>query len=137
MQAVLDRVKLRGITPIVPVRSVHRSVGFYTQVLDFALAERNREGTYAYVTRGETGLMLLDLADGKAVKATAEYLSAYVWVDGIVALHEALRPRLASLGAARYRPLFEKPDGRQEFHVRDPDGLLLFFGAALEGASGR
>jgi len=29
-------------------------------------------------------------------------------------------------------PLFETPAGRKEFHVRDADGVLLFFGEVLD-----
>jgi catechol 2,3-dioxygenase-like lactoylglutathione lyase family enzyme len=132
MEDVLDRVALRGIAPIVPVRRVQRTVDFYTQILGFELVDRNAEMTYAYVRRGETGLMLLDLKDSRAVQATASYLSAYVWVRDVTALWAELAPRLARLPENRVTPLFEKAGGRKEFHVRDPDGFLLFFGEALD-----
>jgi len=128
MQDVVDRVALRGIAPIVPVRRVPRTVEFYTRVLGFELVDHNAEMTYAYVRRGETGLMLLDLGDSRAVQATASYLSAYVWVRDVTALWAELSPCLARLPENRVTPLFEKPGGRKEFHVRDPDGFLLFFG---------
>ena len=111
-----------------------RSVAFYTEVLGFRLADRNAEMTFAHVQRDGTALMLLDLADAKAIQATAQYLSAYVFVDGIARLWAELEPRLAQLPANRVTPLFAKPDGRREFHVRDPDGFLLFFGEAAAPA---
>ena len=128
MAEVIEDVGLRGIAPIVPARRVTRSVEFYTQVLGFTLAERNTEMTFAHVERDGTGLILLDLADAKAVQATGHYLSAYVFVDGVERLWDEVAPRLEQLPVNRVTPLFTKPDGRREFHVRDPDGFLLFFG---------
>lgn len=134
MAEILDRTGLRSIAPIVPCRRVTRSVAFYTEVLGFRLADRNAEMTFAHVQRDGTALMLLDLADAKAIQATAQYLSAYVFVDGIARLWAELEPRLAQLPANRVTPLFAKPDGSREFHVRDPDGFLLFFGEAAPAA---
>ena len=131
---VLGRTGLRGIAPIVPVRRVDRSVAFYTELLGFRLADSNAEMTFAHVERDGTELMLLDLADAAALRATAHYLSAYVFVAGIDGLWDELGPRLARLPANRVTPLFAKPDGRREFHVRDPDGFLLFFGEAAAPA---
>ncbi len=129
---VVTRTRLRGVAPIVPVRRVDRAVDFYVGVLGFRLADRNAEMTFAHVVRDGAGLLLLDLADAKALRATADYLSAYVWVEDVGALWAELRPRLERLGPNRVQPIFEKPDGRREFHVRDPDGCLLFFGEAID-----
>lgn len=128
MSDVMERVALKGVAPIVPVRRVARTVGFYTEVLGFDLVDRDRAMTYAYVRRGEAGFILLDLGEPEAVRAAAHYQSAYVWVEGIEGLWTALEPRLSRLPAGRVRPLFAREDGRREFHVRDPDGVLLFFG---------
>ncbi|MEO1600451.1 MAG: VOC family protein [Pseudomonadota bacterium] len=123
--------RLTGVVPIVPVRRVARTIDFYTKVLGFTLADRNIEGTFAYLTRDGAGVMLLDLKDVKALQATSSYLSSYIWVDGVEAYYASIRPMLDRLPEGRLQPLFHKPDGRAEFHVRDPDGFLLFFGEAL------
>ena len=128
MEGVPGRVRLRGVSPIMPVRRVSRSVDFYTGVLDFELADRNRQMTYAYVVRGDAGLMLLDLDEPQALQATARYLSAYIWVENVEGLWDSLEQGLMRLPEGRVTPLFRKPDRRHEFHVRDPDGFLLFFG---------
>jgi len=133
MPEVLDKTTLRGIAPIVPVRRVERTVAFYTEVLGFRLVDCNAEMTYAYVQRDDTGLMLLDLGDASALRATAQFLSAYVWVTDVATFWESIRPAVERLPANRVTPLFAKPDGRQEFHLRDPDGFLLFFGEAARG----
>lgn len=130
---VAGRCRLAGVAPIVPVRRVSRTTDFYTQVLGFTLCDRNAEGTFAYLAREGAGVMLLDLKDASALKATAEFLSAYFWVEGLEAYYHSIRPMLDRLPENRIQPLFRKPDGRAEFHVRDPDGFLLFFGEALGG----
>ncbi|MEM9144692.1 MAG: VOC family protein [Pseudomonadota bacterium] len=131
IQAPTTATRLKGMAPIVPVRRVARTVEFYTQVLGFDLADRNADGTFAYLVREGAGIMLLDLSDARALKATGEFLSAYVWVRGVEAYYESIRPMLDRLPSNRVQPLFQKPDGRAEFHVRDPDGFMLFFGEAL------
>ncbi len=129
---VLTQTRLRSVAPIIPVRRVDRAVEFYVGLLGFQLADRNAEMTFAHVVRDGVGLMLLDLHDAKALRATADYLSAYIWVEDPAVLWEELRPKLERLGPGRVQPLFVKPDGRREFHVRDPDGCLLFFGEVID-----
>ena len=119
---------ITAVVPIVPVRRVARAVDFYTGVLGFELKERDGPMTFAYIERDGIGLMLLDLDDHRAVKATHDYFSAYLWVDDLARLHSDLAPKLEALPRNRYQPLYAKPDGRHEFHVTDPDGFLLFFG---------
>ncbi|MGF1447500.1 MAG: VOC family protein [Pikeienuella sp.] len=127
----IPSARLLGAAPIVPVRRVAKTVAFYTEVLRFDLADRNTDCTYAYLRRGGAGVILLDLGDAQALRAVADYFSAYFWVDGVASYYAEIAPQLQRLGERRVRPLFEKPDGRREFHVRDPDGFLLFFGEAL------
>ena len=129
MSDVLERAALRGAAPIIPVRRVARSCAFYTEVLGFALAARNREGTFAHVRRGPAELMLLQLDEPRAMQATSHYLSVYVWAEDVDALWHEVEPRLSGIPADRVAPIFTRPDGRREFHLRDPDGCLLFFGA--------
>lgn len=125
------RGRLAGASPIVPVRRVFASLPFYQEVLGFALADRDADGTYALLRRDGTSLILLDLGDVKALRATAAYLSAYVWVEDAGVYWHEIRPQLDRLPPNRVNPLFAKPDGRHEFQVRDPDGFLLFFGDAF------
>jgi len=119
---------MRSMSPIVPVRRVARSLPFYTEVLGFEVQEADEGGTFAYLTRDKVGLMLLDLGDHKSVRATSDYMSAYVWVEDAARLYAALEPQLSRLPEKRVTPLMVKPDGRRELHVTDPDGFRMFFG---------
>ena len=118
---------LTGMAPIVPVRNLLASLNFYTQTLGFEVLQRNPGNTAALVARGPVRLMLLRVGQLKALEATREHLSAYVWVDDLDNLYAEMEPALARLPDYRVRPPFLQPYGMREFHVKDPDGFLIFF----------
>ncbi len=121
---------LEGIAPIVPVRDVAVSTAFYTDVLGFDLRTGSEDGSFALLARGEAGLILLP-GDEAALKATAANICAYIWVSDLMALWYELKPRLDPLPEGRVRAPFEQSYGMREFHVKDPDGFLIFFGQSV------
>ncbi|MDH3665651.1 MAG: VOC family protein [Paracoccaceae bacterium] len=124
---VPDGPVLEGIAPIVPVRDVPASMDFYTDVLGFELRAGLDDGSFALLARGEAGVILLP-GDEAALAATANNISAYIWVSDLMALWDELKPRRDTLPEGRVRPPVEQPYGMREFHVKDPDGFLIFFG---------
>ena len=118
--------KLEGIAPIVAVRDTKASIPFYTEVLGFEL--RMEGERYALLARDEAGVMLLGGADEENQRATAMHVSAYIWVADLDGLWAELAPRLEALPEGRVRAPFTQPYGMREFHLKDPDGFLLFFG---------
>ena len=118
---------LAGIAPIVPVRNLSASLAFYTGILGFAVLQQNPGDTAALVERGPVRLMLLRVGQLRALEATREHLSAYVWVHDLDALWAEMGPALSRLPEGRVRPPFTQPYGMREFHVKDPDGFLIFF----------
>ena len=118
--------RLEGIAPIVAVRDTKASIPFYTEVLGFEL--RTDGDQYALLARDEAGVMLLGGADAASREATANHVSAYIWVADLDALWAELEPRLAQLPEGRVRAPFTQGYGMREFHVKDPDGFLLLFG---------
>ena len=121
--------RLEGIAPIVAVRDVATSLPFYTEVLGFDLRTAGEQ--YALVARDEAAVVLTGGADAAALEATANNVSAYVWVEDLAALWTSLEPALAALPEGRVRPPFDQPYGMREFHVKDPDGFLLLFGEEI------
>lgn len=119
---------ISAAAPIVPVRNLAGALAFYEGALGFRVLQRNPGNSAALVERGGMRLMLLRSGDLKALQATREHLSAYVWVDDLDRLWAEVEPALARLPAHRVRPPFRQPYGMREFHVKDPDGFLLFFG---------
>jgi len=128
-------VTLEGIAPLVPVADETASAAFYTATLGFELSHHAPENRYALVTRDAAAVILLGGAENEALTATATQIAAYIWVADLNALWAELGPALSALPEGRVRPPFVQPYGMREFHVKDPDGFLIFFGedAAQEG----
>lgn len=127
--------RIEGLAPIVPVRSVEVSKTFYCDLLGFGVVTENAEGTSALIERDGARLMLLRITDRDALQATGRHFSAYLWVEGIDRLWDEIAPRAADLPDWRMRAPFDQPYGMREFHLRDPDGFLLFF-AEPAGSTG-
>jgi catechol 2,3-dioxygenase-like lactoylglutathione lyase family enzyme len=138
-------VRLTAAIPALPVRSVDRSVGFYSQTLGFTLG--HSEAGFAILKREDVELHLWEAADeswrtrdvdsagaqgahaGKPVKSGAESFiagtaSCRVAVIGIDDLHHELAPRGIVHPNA---PLTAQPWGSREFGILDPDGNLITF----------
>lgn len=112
---------------IVPVRDVGATLKFYAEVLGFETRLVSEDRTFASVARGGAALHFIQTDDAKALAATASNISLHVWVRGLDALYAELEPALGRLPEGRVRPPFDQPYGVREFHVKDPDGCLLFF----------
>ncbi len=121
----------KGQATIVPVSDVARSISFYVDVLGFEKREQTEDGSYGLVSCGDVGLILLGCDDERALAATRENISIYIWVDGVDACYQELFPALTKLPEGRVRAPFDQPYGMREFHVKDPDGCLLFFGDGI------
>ncbi|MEM7695832.1 MAG: VOC family protein [Pseudomonadota bacterium] len=122
----MDEPVLHGAT-IVPVRDVARSMRFYVEVLGFSVDFMRDDGGFAIVRRGPVGVQLTQTDDIGALEATANNIAIYITVRNLDAFYTALAPNLASLPEGRLRPPFNQPYGMREFHVKCPDGCLLFF----------
>ena len=124
--------QLQGIAPMVPVSDEVASAAFFQDVLGFDLRTHNAQARFALVARGDAGVILQGGADAQSLQATANNIAAYIWVKDIKTLWSDLAPKLDALPQDRVRPLFEQPYGMREFHVKDPDGFLIFFGEETE-----
>lgn len=118
--------ELEGISPIVAVRDLDRTLAFYVDVLGWEI--RTREGDFALVAREGAAVSLLAGDDPAALAATAHHVSAYIRVRDLGTLWGELAPALATLPEGRVRAPFTQAYGMREFHVKDPDGFLIFFG---------
>ncbi len=125
--------RLHGISPIVPVSNIEATIAFYTETLGWTL-RAHAPGVHGLVKRDEAAVTLVKAADAQALKATHTNISAYVWVQDVDALWDELQPKLSELPDGRVRAPFNQDYGMREFHVKDPDGFLIFFGEAAEQA---
>ena len=120
--------RIYSSAPIVPVRSVTVSLAFYTEGLGFRPVFVAEDKSSAEVEREGAQIMLIACDDDDVLKATATNLSVYFRVSGVDALFAELQPFLSVLPSNRVRAPFDQSYGMREFHVKDPDGFLMFFG---------
>lgn len=120
--------KIEDAVAIVPVRDIRATVEFYTGTLGFEERFVSDDQSFAVVRNGAAAVHLLKTDSAEALAATARNIAIYLPVQGLDALYTVLKPRLDALPPGRVRPPFTQPYGMREFHVKDPDGCLLFFG---------
>lgn len=116
---------------IVPVRDVVSSVDFYADVLGFERRMVSDDKNFAIVVHGDAALHLLHADDEASLNATANHISIYLWVKDLDAVYAHYKDKLDALPEGRVRAPFDQAYGMREFHVKDPDGCLLFFGEPL------
>ena len=116
------------IATIVPVSDIRRSADFYVGVLGFELRFLAPDGSFARVSRDQATIQFIHTENPDVLAATANNISIYLTVDGVDSLFDALQPALMSLPEGVVRAPFDQSYGMREFHVKDPDGCLLFFG---------
>ncbi len=117
---------------IVPVSDVTATMDFYCDTLGFERRMISDDRTFAIAVHGDAAIHFVRADDAASLHATANHISVYLWVRGIDALFDQWRERLSALEPGRVRPPFDQAYGMREFHVKDPDGCLLFFGEPAE-----
>jgi catechol 2,3-dioxygenase-like lactoylglutathione lyase family enzyme len=117
-------IEIRGMTPLLYVFDLDRSIQFYSELLGFSLKTRS-EG-WAWVVRDEVELMLNTAYDTDEQPAVPD--AGRVEAHGDTALYfgcpdvDAAYEYLVSRGVA-----VEKPHvayyGMKQLHLKDPDGF--------------
>jgi len=118
---------IKGVVPILFVRDVTESAGFYRDKLGFAVDFLYGEPPfYGAVSRDGTCLHLRHVRAPNFTELAAREPSlilASFEVADVEALFEELRGR----GAEIVQPLARQVWGGTDFHVRDPDGNVVSF----------
>ncbi|MBF2098219.1 MAG: VOC family protein [Gloeomargaritaceae cyanobacterium C42_A2020_066] len=120
----------RGMTPMLNVTNLERSLAFYQAVAgltQISSAEALNQWRWAYLQAGDMGLMLCE-SGGPPRPADANRRDAweviyYFYPTDVVALHTRLHAE--GYAVSELRDTFY---GMREFELRDPDGHLLWFG---------
>jgi len=128
----MSAARLDGCATIIGVADAAASGRFYVDVLGFEL-RAEAGASYALLARDGAAVVLTGGANAEALKATRENVATYIWVEDLDALWAELRGALLALPEGRVRAPFRQDYGMREFHVKDDDGALIFFG---EDASG-
>jgi len=115
--------RFEEITPILRVRDVAASIGYYIEKLGFATSWRWGEPpSFGAVRRDDLEIQFCK--DGQGCAGT--WIS--VWVDDVDMLYEDLRVR----GADIRQPPTNFEWGVREMNVGDPDGHRLRFGMSTD-----
>ena len=118
--------RVHGLSPLIMVSDIDRSVAFYRDVLEFELVIRNEDANYAMLRLGGAMLALIENTSDEAKKVTSEHTAAQIWVTGIDDLWNRIEPKIAGIEGIRAKAPHDRDYGVREIHLTDPDGFLMF-----------
>ncbi|WP_299042638.1 VOC family protein [uncultured Tateyamaria sp.] len=120
-------MRLIQATPFVPCTSLEQQVTFFRDVLGFTVGFR--ADNYAYLHRDGAAVRLVEVTAD--LSHPEREMSFYIDVEGVDAVYADLKAQLDTLPDGRVRAPFDQDYGQREFHVKDEDCTLIFFGEAI------
>ena len=126
-------MRLTGVSPVLLVADLDRSVAFYRDLLGFRSSLHGEPPNFAVVERDEA-ILLLSLAPHGAQLVPNWHVvdkmwNVYVRVDDADAIYAEVQAR----GCPIDYTISNKAHGFREFGVTDPDGYDVAFGQRLDG----
>jgi predicted enzyme related to lactoylglutathione lyase len=123
---------LTGISPVLLVADLERSVAWYTERLGFVCEVHGEPPNFATASRdGETILLALAPKGSKLVphwQIVEKMWNVYIRVDDVDAIYAEVQER----GTEIDYTIYNAPHGFREFGVTDPDGHDIAFGQRIE-----
>jgi predicted enzyme related to lactoylglutathione lyase len=123
--------KLTGISPVLLVSNIERSVAFWRDELGFECEIYGQPPDFATARRDDATVLLALCADPAAIvpnwKLVDKTWNVYIRVDDADAVYAEVQER----GAAIDYTIYNAPHGFREFGVQDPDGHDIAFGQPL------
>lgn len=117
------------VTPFMLVPDLEEALAFMTETLGFSLIIRQPD--YAYVSRDDAGLRILEAGPGNPFQPGTRRFAYYFDCRDVDALYAELKPKLDALPAGDVHGPADKPYGQRELLVLGPDGNLVAFGQEL------
>jgi catechol 2,3-dioxygenase-like lactoylglutathione lyase family enzyme len=122
---------LTGISPVLLVADLDRSVAYYTERLGFDCQVHGDPPNFATANRdGETILLALAEDPSRLVphwQIVDMMWNAYIRVDDVDEIYAEVQER----GAGIDYTIYDAPHGFREFGVQDPDGHDIAFGQRI------
>ena len=114
------------IVPVVKCSDLSRSIAFYTETLDFHLADPTDTGPVIEIVHGDAELQLSTMSGDSAYGCAIN-----VWVDDVDAVFRTYVARGLDTSGRADSPVHRGPVdqtwGTRELYVTDPDGNTLRF----------
>ncbi|MES2695046.1 MAG: VOC family protein [Verrucomicrobiota bacterium] len=125
-------MNLQQITPFMHVPDMGRALAFF-ELLGFETLYR--EANYAYVAREKAAIRVLENeGSGGGLPGNRRY-AYYVDVRDVDALYRELQEKLETLPKGDVCGPFDQEYRMRELTIVAPDGNLLVFGQAIQGAT--
>jgi predicted enzyme related to lactoylglutathione lyase len=124
-------VALTGISPVLLVADIERSVGYFRDQLGFRVQVYGEPPNFATADRDEATILLALAHDPAQIVPNWQIVDktwdAYIRVDDADAIYAEVQERGASIDYT----IYDAPHGFREFGVQDPDGHDIAFGQRL------
>jgi predicted enzyme related to lactoylglutathione lyase len=124
--------RLTGISPVLLVADLDRSVAYFRDRLGFECAVYGEPPNFATASRDEATILLALTDQPERIvphwHIVDKTWNAYIRVDDADAIYEEVQQR----GAAIDYTIYDAPHGFREFGVQDPDGHDIAFGQPLD-----
>ncbi len=122
---------MTGISPVLLVADLDRSVAFYRDALGFVCEVYGDPPDFAVASRDAAVILLALAADAERLvphwQIVDKMVNAYIRVDDADAIYAEVQER----GARIDYTIYDAPHGFREFGVQDPDGHDIAFGQPL------
>jgi len=123
--------RLTGISPVLLVADLDRSVSYFRDLLGFECEVYGEPPDFATATRDSATFLLALAADAEQIvpnwRIVDKVWNAYIRVDDVDAIYAEVQER----GAEIDYTIYDTPYGFREFGVQDPDGHDIAFGRPL------
>ena len=124
-------MRLTGVSPVLLVADLDRSLEFYGERLGFACETFGAPPNFAVVQRDDAILLLALAADSSRLVPNWHIVdktwNAYIRVEDVDALFADVQERNCPIDYG----IYDAPHGFREFGVTDPDGYDVAFGQRL------
>ena len=122
---------LTGVSPVLLVADLDRSVAYYRDQLGFTCQVYGHPPNFAAATRDEATILLALCGDPSRIvpnwRIVDNTWNAFIRVDDVESIYAEVQER----GAGIDYTLYDAPSGFREFGVQDPDGHDIAFGTPL------
>ena len=123
--------RLTGVSPVLLVADLERSLAFYGDGLGFDCQRFGEPPDFAVVKRDDAILLLALAAETERLvphwHIVEKMWNAYIRVEDVDALYAEVQARGTEIDYS----IYDAPHGFREFGVTDPDGYDIAFGQPL------